>query len=116
MAKIEVSRTLVKSPPELWTELSGDRLSDAVGATVEPTEHERELAWEGPGASGSAVLEPTGWGTRVTLTAEVEEAVAEHGTWGRRPGGRARLPELERRFERLLDELGSARRKPFGRG
>ena len=46
MATIEVSRTLVKSPPELWEELQGDRLGDALGgAVVEPKEPERSLAW-----------------------------------------------------------------------
>lgn len=122
MAKIEVSRTLVKSPPELWSELEGDRLSDAVGeVTVRPTEHERELAWEAAGAHGTAVLEPTGWGTKVTLTAEVEEAVASFGVWARLRGGptppqAASHSELARRLEELLEELGAAHRKPFTRG
>src|SRR5690348_17425486 len=44
---------------------------------------ERELAWEAEGASGTAMLEPAGWGTKVTLTAEVEEQVAEVGLWAR---------------------------------
>lgn len=124
MATIEVSRTLVKSPPELWAELEGNRLADAVGeVTVRPTRHERALAWEAAGAHGTAVLEPAGWGTKVTLTAEVEEAVAYLGTWARLRGqssgppaeaGPAPRPaELERRFERLLEELGAAHRKPF---
>jgi hypothetical protein len=122
MATIEVSRTLVKSPPELWTELEGDRLSEAVGeVTVRPTEHERELVWEAAGAHGTAVLEPAGWGTKVTLTADLEEAVAGLGVWARLrgrpdppppPGG----PELELRLAALLEDLGQAHRKPFSRG
>ena len=123
MTTIEVSRTLVKSPPELWSELEGDRLSDAVGeVTVRPTEHERELAWEAAGAHGTAVLEPSAWGTKVTLTADVEEAVAASGVWARLHGPRGPGPvpgaggaDLERRLERLLDDLGAAHRKPFGR-
>ena len=121
MASIEVSRTLVKSPPELWSELEGDRLSEAVGeVTVRPTEHERELAWEAAGVHGTAVLEPSGWGTKVTLTAEVEEAVADFGVWARLRARPAAPPlttgsELERRLEGLLDDLGSAHRRPFRR-
>ena len=42
METVELQRTLVKSPPELWEELQGDRLGDALGgAVVEPTEPER---------------------------------------------------------------------------
>src|SRR3954453_16215936 len=78
MTTVEVSRTLVKSPPELWAELEGDCLSKAIGeVTIQPTEPERALAWEADGASGTAVLEPAGWGTKLTLTAEVEELVAD---------------------------------------
>jgi hypothetical protein len=120
MRPIEVSRTLVKSAPELWTELEGERLSDAVGeVTVKPTEHERSLAWEADGARGTAVLEPSGWGTKVTLTAEIEQAVARVGFWGRLRRDQQpapRHPELERKLAELLDDLGTARRKPFTRG
>jgi hypothetical protein len=114
---IEVSRTLVKSPPELWAELEGDRLSQAVGeVSVRPTEHERELAWEAAGARGTAVLEPSGWGTKVTLTAEVEEAVANLGLWARIRGDRIPPPrgeDLQRKLAALLDDLGTAHRKPY---
>ena len=73
MRTVEVSRTLVKSPPELWSELSGERLSEAVGgASLRVTEEERRIEWESEGARGAAVLEPAGWGTKLTLTAEVE--------------------------------------------
>ncbi|MGZ4201005.1 MAG: hypothetical protein ACXVRH_02975 [Thermoleophilaceae bacterium] len=120
MPTIEVSRTLVKSPPELWAELEGDCLSQAVGeVTVRPTEPERALSWEADGASGTAVLEPAGWGTKVTLTAEVEEQVATLGFWARFRGARAepvaRHPDLEQKLSELLDSLGSAHRKPFVR-
>ena len=123
MATYEVSRTLVKSPPELWAELEGDRLGTAVGAVnVRATEPERELAWEADGATGLARLEPSSWGTKVTLTAWVEEQeaqAAQHGFWGRfrrRPAEEAPAPpsdDLEARLNTLLDELGSAHRKPF---
>ena len=119
MTSYEVSRTLVKSPPELWAELEGDRLKDALGdAEVRTTRPERELAWEADGAKGLARLEPSSWGTKVTLTAWVEEQVAEAGFWGRM---RRRKPEppphddLEDKLNGLLDDLGSAHRKPFVR-
>jgi hypothetical protein len=122
MATYEVSRTLVKSPPELWAELEGDRLGTAVGAVnVRATEPERELAWEADGATGLARLEPSSWGTKVTLTAWVEEQeaqVAEHGFWGRfrkrqPPPPAAEPNDIEERLEGLLDDLGSAHKKPF---
>ena len=120
MATVEVSRTLVKSPPELWADLEGDRLSSAVGeVTVEPTEPERSLRFEGEGLRGTAVLEPAGWGTKVILTAEVEEVVARQGLWARmlgEPTPAPRHPEIEQRLTALLDDLGSAHRKPFARG
>lgn len=124
MATYEVSRTLVKSPPELWAELEGERLGTAVGAvSVKPTETERELAWEGDGAAGLARLEPSSWGTKVTLTAWVEEQesqVARHGFFGRllrrRPAPPSVPPcDLEQRMTGLLDDLGSAHKKPFVR-
>ncbi|HEY1595176.1 MAG TPA: hypothetical protein VGF74_07260 [Thermoleophilaceae bacterium] len=118
MTTVSVSRTLVKSPPELWAELEGDCLSKAVGeVTIRPTEPERALAWEADGASGTAVLEPAGWGTKLTLTAEVEELVAELGFWARMRGTKVdpvpRRPDMEQRLTELLDSLGSAHRKPF---
>jgi hypothetical protein len=120
MPTVEVSRTLVKSPPELWAELEGDCLSTAVGdVTVRATEPERSLAWEADGATGTAVLEPAGWGTKVTLTAEVEERVAQVGLWARlrgvKPEPIAKHPDLEQKLSELLDSLGSAHRKPFVR-
>lgn len=121
MPQIEVSRTLVKSPPELWAELGAERLSEAIGeVSVSEQEPERTLRWEGEGTSGTARLEPSSWGTKVTLTAEVEEQVAEVGMWtrflGRAP--EAEPPaheELEGKLNALLDALGSAHRKPFAR-
>jgi hypothetical protein len=119
MSSVEVSRTLVKSPPELWAELEGDRLADAVGeVTVRPTEHERELAWEAEGARGTARLDPSSWGTKVTLTAEIEETVARDGWWGRfrrRPAPAPSHPDIEARLTELLDRLGSDHRKPYAR-
>jgi hypothetical protein len=119
MTSYEVSRTLVKSPPELWAELEGDRLRDALGdAVVRPTEPERELAWEAAGVAGTARLEPSNWGTKVTLTVWVEEQVADLGFWGRLRGRKTAPPrqdDLEERLNGLLDDLGAAHKKPFVR-
>ncbi len=132
LERVEVSRTLVKSPPELWAELNGERLLEALGdGTIRPTEDERALEWEAGGVQGTATLEPAGWGTKVTLCADVEEEVrnleqdvAHLGWWSRLRGRRpepgqppprpqARRQEVEQRLTRLLDQLGSAHRKPF---
>lgn len=107
----------MKSPPELWAELEGDRFRDALGeAVVRPTETERELAWEADGAAGLARLEPSSWGTKVTLTAWVEEQVASAGFWGRLRRGRPEPGahgDMEARLNGLLDDLGSDHKKPF---
>lgn len=119
MERVEVSRTLVKSPPELWEQLQGDCIAAAVGdATVEPAEPERELRWSGEGVSGTARIEPSNWGTKVVLTAEVEQQVAQLGLWARLRGAKpppSRHPDLEQRLEGVLDTLGSDSRKPFAR-
>ena len=118
MPRVEVSRTLVKSPPELWAELGPECLEKAVGAvSVQETEPERSLAFEGDGLKGTATLEPAGWGTKVTLTAETEEQVAVSGFWGRLRGAPESGPtgDLEERLSEVLDDLGSAHKRPFSR-
>jgi hypothetical protein len=69
----EVKRTLVKSPPELWSELSdaellGRHLGDLGEIRIKRIETERAVDWEADGANGSVRLEPSGFGTRVTLS------------------------------------------------
>ncbi len=80
MTEHQSSRTLVKSAPELWAECSdAASLARHLGAFGEihitKLEPETAVAWEGAAASGTVRLEPSGWGTRVTLTV-TEEAVA----------------------------------------
>jgi len=75
MTETETSRTLVKSPPELWAECSDAtslaRHLDGFGEIrITRLEPETAVAWEGERASGTVRLEPSGWGTRVTLTAQ----------------------------------------------
>jgi hypothetical protein len=77
MQDLTVKRTLVKSPPELWSELSEvERLArhlDAFGEIkITRLEPERTVAWEGESASGTVSIEPSGWGTKVVLTATIE--------------------------------------------
>jgi hypothetical protein len=119
MPRFEVSRTLVKSPPELWAELGPECLEKALGAvSVQETEPDRAIAFEGRGVRGTAVLEPAGWGTKVTLTAETEEQVANQGFWARmrgEPEPPTGYEELEERLSELLDDLGSAHKRPFSR-
>jgi hypothetical protein len=80
MTEHQSSRTLVKSAPELWAECSdAASLARHLGTFGEihitKLEPETAVAWEGAAASGTVRLEPSGWGTRVTLTV-TEEAVA----------------------------------------
>ena len=79
----EASRTLVKSPPELWAEVSDPsslaRHLDGFGEIrITRLEPETAVAWEGEQVSGTVRLESSGWGTRVLLTARgTEPAAAE---------------------------------------
>jgi len=74
MEQSTAQRRLVKSPPELWAEVSSE---DALGRHLEPfgeihitrTQPETTVAWEGDRASGTVELAPAGWGTQVILTA-----------------------------------------------
>ncbi len=75
------SRTLVKSTPELWAECSvAASLTRHLGQfgeiKITRLEPETAVAWEGERASGTVRLEPSGWGTQVTLTARATKAEA----------------------------------------
>jgi hypothetical protein len=79
MPDLTAKRTLVKSPPELWEELSEvERLAKHLGAfgeiRITKLEPEHTVAWEGEHGSGTVSIEPSGWGTKVTLHAELPEA------------------------------------------
>jgi hypothetical protein len=88
MSEIRVTRRLVKSPPELWAEVSdadvlARRLGELGEIRITRTEPETTVAWEGEHASGTVAIEGSGWGTAVTITARpatppaVEEPVVE---------------------------------------
>jgi len=74
MIDVEAQRTLVKSPPELWTLLSdpeslGRQLAEFGEVRIVSSEPESSIAWEGEGVSGTIGLKASGWGTKVTMTA-----------------------------------------------
>jgi hypothetical protein len=84
MTELQASRTLVKSPPELWAECSdaaslGRHLDGFGEIRITRLEPETAVAWEGERARGTVRIEPAGWGTKVILTAvdEPHEPVAD---------------------------------------
>jgi hypothetical protein len=101
---IQLERTLVKSPPEVWEELATD---PGLGRWLDDVEvHEahapNRLEWASRGARGTIELEPSGWGTRVRAHAQTGGT----GFWDR-----FRVPddsEVERQLEQLFDHLGSS--------
>jgi len=129
---IEAQRTLVKSVPELWSELSvaeqlGPLLDGAFGEIrITRLEPESLIAWESEIASGEVVLSASGFGTRVRLTAHVAPPPAppRGSLWERlrarwRPAP-APAPLLEDDVAQaalgsLLDDVGTARHRPFSR-
>jgi hypothetical protein len=135
-------RTLVKSPPELWAELSSPaalakHLGEFGEIRITRLEPERTVAWEGDRVRGTVRLEPGGWGTTVTMTAHVDgepepEPVPppQATLWQRLrrrppepvippdppipPGvvGRDRAAAI---LGNVLDDLGAAHHRPFSR-
>jgi hypothetical protein len=77
MVSSEVQRTLVKSPPELWAEISdpaslGRHLGEFGEIRITRIEPEQRVEWEAGDTSGSVVIKPSGWGTKVKLTVNRE--------------------------------------------
>jgi hypothetical protein len=73
MISSEVERTLVKSPPELWAELSDPAsLSRHLGELGEirivRTEPESTVEWTAENTSGIVSIKASGWGTKVKLS------------------------------------------------
>jgi hypothetical protein len=101
MQEPRAQRTLVKSPPELWAELSDiDSLARHLGEfgeiRITRLDPETTVAWEGDRACGTVALEPTGWGTKVTITAKLaEEVVVEPVAVEPEPEPVAAEPEVE---------------------
>ena len=102
MATVEVERTLVKSPPELWDEVGSEQaLSRWLGQVrVSSEDPPHRLEWDSDVARGVIELEASGWGTKVRAHGETDRAPA----WERMHQGY----ELERSLRQLLDDLGSS--------
>ena len=100
MAPVEVERTLVKSPPELWTEISSeDALRRWLGdVRVEAADSPTRLEWKRSDSTGVIELEASGWGTKIRAVAK-----AKGVPWERMNAHR----ELERSLEDLMDHLGA---------
>jgi hypothetical protein len=84
MVSAEVHRTLVKSPPELWAELSDPtalarHLGELGDVRIVRTQPETYVEWAAENISGTVSIKPSGWGTKVTLsvTREFESAATE---------------------------------------
>jgi pilus assembly protein FimV len=79
MISSEVQRTLVKSAPELWAELSDPaalarHLGELGDIRITRVHPEEKVEWEAADTTGSVAIKPSGWGTRVTLTVTREVA------------------------------------------
>jgi hypothetical protein len=133
---LTAKRTLVKSGPELWAEVSDP---EALGSLLEPFGEIRItrvtdaslVIWEGERAAGRLELEPSGFGTRVNLSAEIATLPPPGGrdpikrSWFDRffrhpPEPAAPTPvmpveEAEAVLRGTLDALGMARHRPFSR-
>ena len=127
MAPLEAKRTLVKSTPELWDEVSdlaalARHLGEFGEIRITRTEPQSVVEWEGDRASGAVRLERSGWGTKVTLTAlpaVVEPPKPRRFTrWFRQeapPDGEADAERTLSVLRSALDQLGSAHHRPFSR-
>jgi hypothetical protein len=85
MVSSEVQRTIVKSPPELWAELSDPaalarHLGELGEIRITRVEPEQKVEWEAEETSGTVLIDPSGWGTRVTLkvTREIPAQESPH--------------------------------------
>ena len=77
MVCAEVERTLVKSPPELWAELSDPaalsrHLGELGEIRITRVEPEHKVEWAAGHARGTVLMKASAWGTRVTLTATAD--------------------------------------------
>jgi uncharacterized protein YndB with AHSA1/START domain len=101
MYSIEVERTLVRSPRELWEKLSDhDGITRWLGgAEIHAVEPPKRIEWSFRGARGVIELEASRWGT--TVRARVESA--QLPAWERL----AARYEMERALRALFADLGS---------
>ena len=100
MSDLTAQRTLVKSPPELWSELSeleslARHLGEFGEIRITKLEPEHSVAWEGEHASGTVAIEAAGWGTKVTMTVAIPDATAAVEAEREPAPVEAAAPELE---------------------
>jgi hypothetical protein len=81
MISSEVQRTLVKSPPELWAELSDPaalarHLGELGEIRITRVEPEQLVEFAAGNRTGTVHIKPSGWGTKVTLTVAAEVPAA----------------------------------------
>jgi hypothetical protein len=118
MRQHEASRTLVKSPPELWAECSdAAALARHLGAfgeiRITRLDPETAVAWEGENVRGTVRIEPAGWGTKVILTAEQPVGEGAPGpAQAPEPPDRIQAPESDLESESEPDPV---RRRRFAR-
>jgi hypothetical protein len=79
---LTAKRTLVKSGPELWAEISdpaalGEHFAAFGEIRITRVADASLVVWEGERAAGRLALEPSGFGTKVELSAEVATRVIE---------------------------------------
>jgi hypothetical protein len=104
------SRTLVKSPPELWELLDQPErmqglMSALIGQATDVNVYERKpeslLCWEARQGGDQAWIEvelaESGWGTKVSVSAE--------------NGGKG--TKLEGWLDAVMDELSTPEKRPF---
>lgn len=77
MVIAEAQRTLVKSPPELWSELSDPtalarHLGELGEIRIVRTDPEQSVEWEAQDTRGKVEIQPAGWGTKVTLSVTID--------------------------------------------
>jgi hypothetical protein len=77
MVIAEAQRTLVKSPPELWSELSDPaalarHLGELGEIRIVRTQPEQSVEWESDDKRGTVEIQPSGWGTKVRLSVTID--------------------------------------------
>lgn len=121
--RTETKRTLVKSPPELWSEISdSESLARHLGGVqdvrITRVEPETAVEWEADGASGSVRLQPSGFGTKVTLSLSRElpptEPVAAEQEPASEPAPQPESPVVEPESEPEPEPVAELEPEPAG--
>jgi hypothetical protein len=102
MEQSTARRRLVKSPPELWAQISDPaalarRLAQFGAIRITRRNPETTVAWEGDRESGTVELAAAGLGTTVTLTVNARASPSGEAT----PDGTGAI------LDDVLDDLGA---------